>query len=235
MECFFAFLEGLPQEVKDKFQHKLDTKNHGSEVGYAQKSTGMGDLDNKEFFHFTPYTREAFKNLPEVNLPEVKRFFAAAEDIHWQATTIVEMLLDIFELEYPGIKQKFLPGDLRPFFYLRFLKYGAAPQGEFLAKGHYDRGTITLAIAESAPGLRIGRNEAAMKPVERGDGEIIFMPGYRLQDITSPEDFPPAWHDVVQNSDREFRPDAARWALVFFADMVEQNHTPWEEAHRPKS
>jgi len=232
VDDFFRFLD-LPQEVKNKFQHKLDIKNHGSETGYARKSTGQGDLDNKEFFHFTPYTEDAFRHLPEMDLPEVRRFFASAKNIHNQVTAMVATLLDVLAAKYPGIKEKFFSGNLRPFFYLRFLKYGAAPKGEFLAKGHYDRGTMTLAIAESAPGLRIGRDESTLRPVERGDGEVIFMPGYRLQDITSPEDFPPAWHDVVQKSDHQYRPGAARWAVVFFADMVDQNHTPWEEVHKP--
>ena len=233
MDDFFRFLD-LPQDVKNKFWHMLDIKNHGSEVGYARKSIENGDLDEKEFFHFTPYSEDAFRHRPEMDIQEVRQFFASAKNILDQVTAIVDGLLEIFEAEYPGIKKKFLPGDMRPFFCLRFLKYDAAPKGEFLAKGHYDRGTMTLAIAESAPGLRIGRNEALLKPVDRSEGSVLFMPGFRLQDIVPPEQFPPAWHDVVQSSDHEFKPGAARWAMVFFADTVKQNHTDWAEVHKPK-
>ena len=232
MADFFAFL-ALPEEVKRRFRHKLDIKNHGSEAGWARKSTGHGDKDEKEFFHFTPYTREVFRDLPERNDPEVQRFFNSAEQIHRQMTEIVSALLDTFETKYPGIKRKFIPGDRRPFFYLRFLRYVSVPNGEFLAKGHYDRGTMTLAIAESAPGLRIGLNAKSLQPVDRSEGDIVFMPALRLRDITSAEDFPPAWHDVVQSSDRQLSDETARWALVFFADTVDQNHTPWAEAHTP--
>ena len=131
--------------------------------------------------------------------------------------------LDEFEKEFPGLYARFIVEDTHRRFYLRFLKYDTKGKGRFLARAHFDRGGATLAIAESAPGLRIGRNNSEtgilhLEEVSHEEHSAIFFPSYHFPRLTGPE-FEPAWHDVTQSSDDQYSEDTARWAIVFFADV----------------
>ncbi|OGE82872.1 MAG: hypothetical protein A2846_03400 [Candidatus Doudnabacteria bacterium RIFCSPHIGHO2_01_FULL_49_9] len=230
---FMEFLK-IPQETKDKFYFKLDPKNHGSNIGYVRKSKAVGDGDNKEYFHYNLYAEDLLVKIPESDsIPAVKKFFDSARKIYALAENALGETMKEFDNKYPGIYGKFFRKDTHPFFYLRFLKYDIAGKGNFLARAHYDRGQCTLALAESAPGLRIGRNDATLKEVDRVDGTILFMPALGFSDITS-TDFTPAWHDVVQSSNDLYNRDVARWAIVFFADTRVDNYMTMDEAHTAK-
>lgn len=227
---FMGFLS-LPQEIKNKFFFKLDLKNRGSGVGYVRKSKFSGDGDNKEYFHYNLYAEDFFKEMPESqNIPEVKKFFDVARRIYDEASKTLSKTLTVLEERHPGIYNKFFHKDKHPFFYLRFLKYDISGKGKFLARAHYDRGECTLALAESAPGLRIGRNEETLKEVNRVDNTVLFMPALRFSEVV-PGDFYPAWHDVIQKSDDVYSESAARWAIVFFADTQVENYVTLGEAH----
>jgi len=88
-------------------------------------------------------------------------------------------------------------------------------------------------LAESAPGLRIGRNDQDVVEVPpRQDDTALFMPALRLREFSS--DFPPAWHDVVQKKSRQWSTTCARWAIVLFIDHGNINRESTQEAHTPK-
>jgi len=218
------------------FHHKIDSHDDESVIGYVGR---RGDLiyhekkqyyDEKEYFHYNRYVADAFGALMDEDDRRIKNFLDSAEKIYLEAERHASEFLESAELHFPGVYEKFFPKNKDPHFYLRFLKYNTMGKGEFLAKGHYDQGAFTFALAESAPGLRIGSHDSDLCEVEHRDGQLIFMPALQLQDFLSP-DFSPAWHDVVQSSDNTYSADAARWAIVFFADPVVKSKSSWEDRH----
>lgn len=232
-EDFMQFLT-LPQEVKDKFHFKLDERNRGSNIGYVNKKQESGDNDNKEYFHYNLYAEDLLEKIPESeNITEVKKFFDSARYIYSEAVETMSKVLKELDKKYPGLHDEFLEKKPHPLFYLRFLKYEPAGKGRFLAKAHYDRGAFTLALAESAPGLRVGRNDKNLKEVKRVTNTALFMPGLSSDAYVS-DSMTPAWHDVVQTGEDILNNTTARWAIVFFADSIIDNDISFEDAHTPR-
>lgn len=230
-EVFLAFLT-LPQEVKDKFYFKLDKHLRKADVGYVRKNRDEGGNDNKEYFHYHPRAQKEFKEHDEFLDRRVQDFFTYADKIHRAASNTMEETIRLLDTKFPGTYNRFFPEGIEPRFYLRFLKYETGKEGDFLAKSHYDAGTCTLAMAESSPGLRIGKTETSMKPVTHTEGTAIFMPAYSLQAVTS-DIFSPAWHEVVQLEEDKVSSGVARWAIVMFADQVDVVQPTPEQCHTP--
>ncbi len=223
---YFDFLT-LSDEEKNRWtiHLKRDENDRGSELGHwrRQSKTGFG-YDDKEFFHYNAEFRNRFRNDPTAP-PELTAFIDATEPIYQAAMSSIQSMLDIVGEKYPNVADPYNELSV-----LRFLKYDRAPAGEFLARGHYDRGGCSLAIAESAPGLRIGHTERDLKEVTHQEGKAFFFPALFMDQKTNGE-FPPSWHDVVQKSENAFRPDTARWAIVFFATPNEPSYFDRELVH----
>ncbi len=215
-DCFFTFLE-LPKEEKKRFSYSYkynpeDAHDRGADLGYhfRESSTGFGH-DDKEYFHYNAHVREHFASLPEV--PEsLHAFIQAVDSVYQHVLNTLEPVAQMINNHY---QQPFI--DLTcPLSVLRILKYNRTPAGEFLARGHYDRNICSLAIAESAPGLRIGPTPEDLLEVSHTKGQAILFPSLMFEDKTNKK-VRASWHDVVQKTENHFRPDAARWAMVFFA------------------
>jgi len=232
MNVFIEFLR-LPQEVKDAVYFQVEPGARGTEVGYKLYKRDLGNKDNREYFHYHGAAEERFKADAE-RIPELKRLLEVMRPIHASASEALSGVMNQFETAFPGIHDKFFPKENFPRFYLRFLKYDRLTPGEFLAKGHYDRGSCTLALAESAPGLRMGLNEQSLLEVVHDEGQALFMPGLKFPEITSDE-FPPTWHDVIQKTEDGYRQDIARWAIVFFADCSSMKDITYEQAHTSRT
>lgn len=226
-ERFFDFLT-LPQKEE---LHFYDRPENRQGIGYRRRTKEYGD--DKEFFHYHPKLLKEFAGTELIERPEVAPFLAAADEIYQEALAVSKALFHAISLAYPGVYERFFPTTEEYIEYsaLRFLKYEPSGVGEFLARAHYDRGATTLALAESAPGLRIGKNEATLTEVVHRDQVALFMPAWQLRHITD-DRFMPAWHDVVQSSEDVYRPDAARWAIVFFSDAPGVPVPSREESHR---
>ncbi len=233
-ETFLNFLS-LPLEVKERYYFKVDEGSHRTNVGYVRRHKDTGNADNKEYFHYHALSLEKFSGLMEADDERARHFLIAAENIFQKASAALRGLLSIFEEGVPGITATFFESHDFPSLYLRFLKYDVKDAGDFLARGHYDTGAITLALAESAPGLRIGKNDKDIKEVpSRDSGSALFMPAMRLRDLSPAlAGVSPAWHDVVQKSADTYSDTVARWAIVFFADPSHINRLSTEEAHTP--
>ncbi len=229
-QAFIYFLS-LPVDVKKKFYVKFDVKDRKSDVGYLLRMQEMGNADNKEYFHYHPLAEKKFKSLAK-KYPEAKMFMRRASHIYAEASKTMSRVIKVLNAEFPGIYNKFFSKNGRNRFFLRFLKYDYQAVGAALAIAHYDNGGCTLALAESAPGLRIGRDNKSLRAVIHKDKTAIFMPGLNLHTITSKE-FTPAWHDVVQKSKRTTNKNIARWAIVFFADTQDFRRSPFKKTHTP--
>lgn len=234
-ETFFGYL-GLPQEEKEKL-HFYDRPENRQGLGYVRKAGEEDEVsrtDFKEYFHYHPKLLKEFAGSELLLRPETAAFLEGAGKIYAEALAAKKELFRTISVEYPGFYERFFPEteEYIDFSALRFLKYEPSGQGNFLARAHYDRGCTTLALAESAPGLRIGKNEETLKEVVHKENVALFMPAYQLMEMTDKR-FLPSWHDVVQSSNDVYRENAARWAIVFFVDAPgvpvpgkEASHTP---------
>lgn len=229
-ERFFMFLQ-LPLEWKQSLHFFLDPDNV-AEVGYFSKSSDDGRSDDKEFFHYHPAFRERFAE--EIRRsPDLADFISAADGIYQKAEKLFREIAREFDNQFPGLYETLFPPQQPALLPLRFLKYHSREKGAFLAKGHYDRGVATLALAESAPGLRIGRSPEKLEDIVHEEKTAIFMPGLYFPNATS-EEFMPAWHDVVQKQEDSLSGDTARWAIVMFSNSVDMGHPSFQQSHTPQ-
>jgi isopenicillin N synthase-like dioxygenase len=231
--AFINFLK-LPQATKNSFDSfVVHTSNPGSRVGYTLRRQEQGALDEKEYFHYNEYAGPHFATQLS-KTPQAQDFFDQAQHVYDAAKRTLSDVMHAFDTEFPGIYDTFFPSDRKPDFFLRFLKYNVMGPGNFLAKGHYDRGGCTLALAESAPGLRMGTNSSDLKDVVHQPGSALFFPAIKFQEVTSQE-FVPTWHEVVQKGDDVFSREVARWAIVFFADPRGMEDIPFDLTHTPQA
>ncbi|MBY0110855.1 hypothetical protein K2Y00_02520 [Patescibacteria group bacterium] len=233
---FFEFLT-LPQETKNSlFFIRNPNDPRGSDVGYmrtqGEKDEEYGHYDYKEFFHYHPEFSVQFADAI-TREPKLKALTDAAHTIFTHAEESVRSVLQELEVTYPGLYASFVDPERPLDRALRFLKYDAQGKGKFLARAHYDRGGCTLALAESAPGLRIGTNDATLTEIVHKDQTAIFMPGFHFPDLTAGE-IPAAWHDVIQASEDTVSDDAARWAIVYFVHAYDRKAPTSEQVHAPR-
>lgn len=231
IDTFFAFM-ALPEETKARFSYRLIPDDRGTEVGYWTRSRTTGSLDNRGYFHYNDYGDERFRRDGQ-DCPELITFMDAVRPLYLEGKEAMKATIKSFDGEFPGLYNAIFPDDREPLLLLRLLAYERMEPGDFLAKGHYDRGTCTIAIAESAPGLRIGTTPEDLKLVEHQSDKALFFPGLTMQDYTSPE-FIPSWHDVIQQEEHILNEKTARWAIVLFAGAWGQRNMTWQEAHDPK-
>lgn len=230
--AFLNFLT-LPQDFKDSLYrpHPVDPRDSG--IGYVRKEKKAGLSDGKEYVHYLPVAEEYFKEALHSGEDKLTEFFNAARSIHKEAITLMEEVVTLLSIEFPELHKRFFPDEYaNPRTPLRFLKYDTQGKGEFLARGHYDIAGCTLALAESAPGLRIGKDTSSLKPVLRKEGGAIFMPALNFPKLTD-ERFIPAWHDVVQHSEETLSEETARWAIVMFLAPKDLPAPSFEDVHKP--
>ena len=227
--AFLDFLR-LPQEVK-RTLHVPATVYRASADGYTDK-IDVENKDRKEFFHYKPWLLD----LPEFrkvykNHPEAAAFFTTAQKLYDVAE---KTAYELFMREFPeyvehifGIEKKYDSDSI-----LRFLSYVPKLSNDFCAQAHFDKGVGTLALAESAPGLRIGDgNTHPLETVQQRDNIVLFMPAMLLYDYTQGK-IAPAWHDVVHDpEEHNITPFCARWAIVFFINPKEAFFHEWDEVH----
>lgn len=91
---------------------------------------------------------------------------------------------------------------------------------------------MTLALAESAPGLRIGSVPQDLTPIDHHDGQAVFFLGGNFQAVLGDTDLKPGWHDVVQQGEASPHQSYARWAIVAFIDGHAAEGAPEEMTHK---
>lgn len=233
VKAFFAFMQ-LPEETKVRFSARLDPEDRGTEIGYWTRRRSEGHADDRGYFHYSEAADKLFRPKGQ-DCPELIAFMDAAKVVHTSAAHTMHEVVHVIDEQHPGLEQAlFNPGNGRELrLPLRFLAYTQSEPGNFLAIGHYDRGACTLAVAESAPGLRIGKTPETVKEVAHEPGYGLFFPGIHLQEFTN-ETFAPSWHDVVQKDQDAFQTAYARWAVVLFASVWDRQILSWDACHTPQ-
>lgn len=224
---FLDFLT-LPEEDKTAICRTLPGEPDRISHGYMRRvATVDADQEEKMYFHYHPDVEVEFRDAIEHAGPKAEKFMDAARSVWARTRAIAGDAIDEFESEWPNSRERFLPTDKVPDLVIRFLAYQKQGHGEFLAKAHYDRGTFTIALGESAPGLRIGTPPVE---VEHKEGEVILMPATSFETDIDPS-IKPAWHDVVQRPGAELGNGNARWAIVGFFDIQNSSYASLEKTH----
>jgi isopenicillin N synthase-like dioxygenase len=226
--AFKQFLN-LPDKLKNIIDLKLIPTHRRSDMGYKERKKKNGDGDTKVFFHYHPALTYKFKDLMKKE-PVVANFFKKADKIWRKAYDTVYKITKGLEDLYPNAnKSIFDTGDQPVHITLRFLSYDIPESKEKMARSHYDVGCCTLAIAESEPGLRIGKNEKNLKPVNHKDKEAIFFLSKNMESMMGKNSgFVPAWHDVVHPNTSNIK---KRLALVAFVETTDGDGGTMEENH----
>lgn len=226
---FLAFL-ALPDAIKRQL-HFPARSHRASADGYTDKST-VDRKDPKQFFHWSPWLQDqpVSRDLQNSNAT-VKQFFDAASILYQK---IEQALFTLFDHHLPDYRdQVFADGKLIDGI-LRLLCYAPRPQHSFGARAHFDKGFCTLAVADSAPGLRIGCcDEHPLTAVRYREGEALFMPAWMLFQASNGL-IKPAWHDVVHApGEPDVNEICARWSIVFFINNPTYSFSSWDELHTP--
>jgi isopenicillin N synthase-like dioxygenase len=227
IKAFKDFL-ALPEVFKEKINHRVYKTHRRGWMGYQRRSQESGDGDSKEFFHYHPFLEGMFQPSVRDNIV-VQKFLKKANVIWRKAYDKLGFILKEMNKKFPGTYDHVFKTREEPIHLtLRFLKYDLQSPAEKIARSHFDVGTCTLAIAESHPGLRIGSQEATLKPVTHKPGSAVFFLAQNFEAMLGTgSNLLPAWHDVVQiNTDKE------RWAIVVFADLPNNVGASKEATHK---
>lgn len=214
-------------------QYRMNNKR-GSYAGHFIKGEDPNEQDEdwKRYFHYRDGLPDRIKRHGiEIN-SHLDEFLQAAEAIHEEACrTLYESMSELDE-RYPGLVGMHFPEHGDRDFYTRFLVYHPQENGQ-LARAHFDIGSMSLAMAESHPGLRIGTSPNDLTPVEHREGEAKTFLGGSWWNIYPESDLPPGWHDVIQSDKDQISDDIVRWAVVTFANPEQDVQPSQEETHTP--
>ena len=228
--AFLAFLNE-PDTIKTRISFSIAPKHRRGDVGYVRRDAQNHVYDDsKEFFHYHPAITERHPDL--VTGEDAFSDFLKKADVIWNAAyETVWRLLSELEDRFPGIRGKvFDTKDVH--LMIRFLKYEWQNSGTYLAKPHFDAGSFTLAIAESAPGLRIGSNPKDLRPITHEKDKAIFMLSSNFRTMMDSGEFSAGWHDVIQTNESQIGQAYARWAVVAFVEAHGAEALPRSVTHR---
>lgn len=230
VSAFFKFLEE-PDSVKSYIDFTIAPNHRRGDVGFRHREENQHIYsDNKDFFHYHP---AIFENHNDFLLahPAVNEFMLKAKPIWELVYQTISEIFTLFEQKFPGCHHKIFKAQ-HPHILLRFLRYQWQTSDKYLAKPHFDSGSFTLAIAESEPGLRIGRDPQTLTPVEHKVGNAIFMCSSNFKKVIDSDQFSAGWHDVIQLDETLIGKACARWAVVAFIEAAGVEALPQTETHR---
>lgn len=223
----------LPESYTRSIAYPYFNEKEGSQVGHFVKGTGSNE-DRKSFCHFRDGFPDQLKRDGVEITQQLDEFLQAAEAIHEAACRTLYGSMTELDDRYPGLVGMHFPEHGERDFYTRFLVYHPTGDGQ-LARAHYDKGSMTLAMAESHPGLRIGTQEDTLVPVEHREGEAKTFIGRSWPNLYPDSDLPFGWHDVIQHDAEQVSNDIVRWAVVTFANPEHDVQPSYKETHTPSA
>lgn len=216
VDAFFTFLKE-PNALKEHINFSIAPEHRRGDVGFRKRaSTDHLYNDDKEFFHFHPAIFERYGDFLK-NQPRTMDFLEKAMPVWQEAYQVIDDILRTLDPHFPGIHEKIFDTPC-PHLLIRFLRYDWHSSGKYLAKPHFDAGSLTLGIAESCSGLRIGSNPDNLRLVEHTPGNAVFMFSGNMEKVVSSSPYHPGWHDVIQLDETFVGRPFSRWAVVAFID-----------------
>lgn len=239
-EAFIRFVREVPDDKKTAISSALSATGENAtrtDLGYRERTPQSdSDGEHKAYFHYHPDAEDLFaRELREAGAPTGK-FIAEARKIRMGATVAAQKVVRELDTHYPGMYDAFFRDGEEPSIKLRFLLYRKTGPGKHLGVGHYDRNAITLALAESAPGLRVGKDTASLTRVSRGPGEAVVMAGTMIREFEpDKEKLPLSWHDVEKSDQATLDETDARWAIIAMVHpLIEKEVPSLSETHKPE-
>lgn len=230
IDLFFKFLE-LPNNLKEHIDLKIGAKHRRGDIGLKHReSTDDIYRDSKDFFHFHPLIFEEYADFLKAN-PVINEFMQHAQPIWKAAYNLAYQIIKSFDASFPGTSDKIFDTN-EVHILLRFLRYQWANSDKYLAKPHFDAGSFTLAIAESSPGLRIGKGPTDLEIVPHEANQAIFMVSSNFKKIIDTDELSPGWHDVIQLDKTQLGKPCARWAIVAFIEGHDVEALSRSETHK---
>lgn len=217
-----------PDSYTGQIAYEHENGKRGSQVGHVIKG-GEGQ-DRKRYLHYRDGLPDWLMASGVEITPQLDRFLEAAEAIHERACSTMRENMVELDGKYPGLVGMHFPEHGDRDFYTRFLVYHPTKTGQ-LARAHYDLSTMTLAMAESAPGLRLGGDSYNLQPVQHREGEGKLFLGGGWRNVYPDSDLPLGWHDVIQADQETVNEDVVRWAVVMFANPEHDTQPDENEAH----
>lgn len=150
-QSFLRFTE-LSEAVKNEIDYRVCKTHRRGDIGYKKREPSDGLYrDSKEFFHYHPSIMELYPEFIE-SQPVLKEFLLQADSIYQHVEKTVKSILMHFESNHPGAHDKIFTtkNGERTHILLRFLKYQWTTSGKYLAKPHFDSGSMTLASLDCA-------------------------------------------------------------------------------------
>ena len=237
INAYLEFSE-LPEDIKAKAQYKPDPaddsrRNVGAGYRPSPKSAPNHldtSKDKKEVFHYTPDITRVIGVLAAHDRPlALQRFDAAAQAVWETAATAARTKLQELAAEYPLVEGIHFNPDGATNNHLRFLAYYGNGEQE-LAAGHYDKSTLTIALAESHGGLRLAERPQDLSLLERDPTQPVIFHGRGwlklMEQLGSTSNRVPAWHDVVEVDGLGVKDDILRWALIYFVNPARMDTAP---------
>lgn len=232
MSSYLDFLQ-LPDEEKSRLNHIDEARPRTGMSGHVSKNKN----DIKDVFHMTQVLGQEWSLSRHYKLPLVSaEFLNNAEEAYYSLAKSTKAKYLEFEEGFPTLTGIHFPRSGKLGHHLRFLAYRGVV-GDHLAKGHYDKGSGTIAVAESHGGLRLGFSEHDLEQLEYRQDQPVWFAGYGWHQLAEMLDIRTnrraAWHDVVDTGER-LDDETVRWAMVYFIDPAnmylestqEQTHTP---------
>lgn len=233
MRCYMEFLQ-LPEDVKSSTIFMLDPARRNTQFGWDQKARSKGNLDNKDVFHFGSKMRQNVEHRLLHPPRALLEFTDAAEEIYYSAAHALKKACYELDEHAAGLVGLHFPAVADWNHHLRFIAYYPT-EDQTLAAGHFDQSTLTLALAESHSGLRIGTEAENLQMVRHRAGQGLLFTGKGWDKLATQVDVPPlqpAWHDVVRTPDQGVDTQVLRWAIVLFANPAQLDTTlTVEETH----
>lgn len=200
----------------------VEGRGRNTKAGYFRKT----EKDKKHVFH---YTTALGHYLDQQNLTnkESKTFIDTAKEFYDIAVRGLSRTLSEFQ---PLLKSVHFTPDGVSNHHLRFLSYDPMPGGETIAQDHYDQSTLTIAICEDKPGLKIGSGVDDINAHLRDPNESVLFPGYGWLNLHKQlglsTEYLPAWHGAKQPILLPSEQSLARHAIILFANPSYLDTTP---------
>lgn len=213
-ETAMQFLSSLSEADKKKMQRcfKGEDDSEPGLLGYSEfHPTKPERGTEKIFFHYHPEVEKLFSE-EFARTTGAERFLASMRSIWGAGLVAAQGVVRDLEKKNSDIREQLLPSGVAPAFVIRFVLYKKPPEGTLLIQGHYDRSSVTLALAESSPGLRVQDSNGRMNLINKSDGAAVVMAGKGMARIAP--SLPLSWHDAVQASDACVDEAHTRWAAI---------------------
>lgn len=190
--------------------------------GYTEKSGGKDEKpqDHKHTFHYRPPLEEWLRRQSAVGIDKHRELLNTSRRLFYPCNDIATNLMMALDQELPPFKiyQKYLEGqnyNKQPGNAVRLVCYKGVPNAYgSMGKKHTDKSFLTIAVAESSPGLQLGEQKELCRVY---DGIAIAFLGDKAQRLTGGV-LKAVPHEVPNQEQNLSEP---RWAVVDFIHTYE--------------